>query len=313
MMNVSRKRVLFWGGVLVVSVAAVWLYLYLFLLKPEGRGPAGPPVPAAAFQQPWTQRRVLALGIGDSVTAGFGAQPPSFSYFARLVENPPEEFPELHGVCLKAVLPNLEARNLSVSSTTSDQHLAMQVESFETQPAELLGLVFMTSGGNDLIHNYGRTAPKPNAMYGATLEQARPWIAEFETRLEKMVTMLRDKFPGGCHIFLANIYDPSDGLGKPESVGLPPWPDLLPIHREYNAIIERCAAKHDFVHIVDMHAAFLGHGVYCTQPWTPHYRWRDPHYWYNVNLEDPNNRGYDALRRLFLLEVSKVKDQIASH
>lgn len=307
-MALRKRRVAVWLLALLAAVGGAWLYIYLYLLKPEGSGPAGPPVPREAFAQPWTDRPVLALGIGDSVTAGFGADPPGRSYFARLIQNPPDEFPDLQGICLKAVLPNLRVQNLAVSSSTSDQHLEYQVQPFETQPPEVLGLVFMTTGGNDLIHNYGRTAPAPTAMYGATLDQARPWVARFEQRLETMVTLLRDKFPGGCVIFLANIYDPSDGLGDPESVGLPPWPHLLPILREYNAIIERCAQKHPFVRVVDMHGAFLGHGVHCTQPWTPHYRRQDPHYWYNINLEDPNNRGYDALRRLFLLEILQAPE-----
>jgi hypothetical protein len=29
------------------------------------------------------------------------------------------------------------------------------------------------------------------------------------------------------------------------------------------------------------------------------------HYWYATNLEDPNDRGYDAIRRLFLIEMAK--------
>jgi len=31
----------------------------------------------------------------------------------------------------------------------------------------------------------------------------------------------------------------------------------------------------------------------------------DPHYWYSI-IEDPNARGYDALRRLFLNEMAAV-------
>jgi hypothetical protein len=55
-----------------------------------------------------------------------------------------------------------------------------------------------------------------------------------------------------------------------------------------------------------MHDAFLGHGIHCTQFWRPHYRTADPHYWYAYNLEDPNDRGYDAIRRLMLIEIAKV-------
>jgi hypothetical protein len=87
---------------------------------------------------------------------------------------------------------------------------------------ETLGIVVLTTGGNDLIHSYGRNPPVEGAMYGAT-------------------------------------------------------PD-----------------------------AFLGHGIPCSQRWRTHYRRDDPHYRYFDNLEDPNPRGYDAIRRLFLLEIQAV-------
>jgi hypothetical protein len=50
---------------------------------------------------------------------------------------------------------------------------------------------------------------------------------------------------------------------------------------------------------------FLGHGIHCTQWSFEHYDSKDPHYWYAWNLVDPNPRGYDAIRRLFLIEIAK--------
>ena len=38
----------------------------------------------------------------------------------------------------------------------------------------------------------------------------------------------------------------------------------------------------------------------------PAYRADDPHYWYYANIEDPNERGYDAIRRIFLNEIACV-------
>ena len=55
-----------------------------------------------------------------------------------------------------------------------------------------------------------------------------------------------------------------------------------------------------------MRAEFLGHGVHCTHFWHREYRPADPHYWYWDNLEDPNDRGYDAIRRLFLIEMART-------
>jgi len=41
------------------------------------------------------------------------------------------------------------------------------------------------------------------------------------------------------------------------------------------------------------------------------YDWHDPHYWYFENIEDPNDRGYDALRRIFLREIADCRTIIA--
>ena len=95
-------------------------------------------------------------------------------------------------------------------------------------------------------------------MYGATIEQARPWIDNFEKRLNEIIGRLEKNFPGGCMIFLADIYDPSDGVGDAPSAWLPDWPDCMEILQAYNDVIYRCAEKHKSVHIVPMHDAFLG-------------------------------------------------------
>ena len=277
--------------------------------KTMGSGPAGPSVPRAAFRQPWTTRPVLLLGLGDSITAGFGASE-GLSYFERLVTNPPQEFSDMKGINLTAVLPNLTAENRSVSGSTSLEHLEYQIKRLKRADARTLGLVVMTTGGNDLIHNYGRTPPREGAMYGATMEQAKPWIAAFEKRLDTMIRQIEACFPGGCHIFLANIYDPTDGVGDIENAGLPAWKDGREILSAYNRVIDGCARKYDSVHLVNIHDTFLGHGIHCAQPWSRHFQIRDPHYWYYTNLEDPNDRGYDAIRRLFLREMARVSAEI---
>jgi len=166
----------------------------------------------------------------------------------------------------------------------------------------------MTTGGNDLIHSYGQKPPEEMAMYGATFAQAEPWIYNFEQRLDEMMTSLKNIFPGGCQIFIANIYDPSDDTGNTKQwlTGLPSWPDGERILRAYNKRIADCAAKYGYVHLVDIHTPFLGHGIHCRKFWLRHYHPDDPTYWYYLNIEDPDERGYDAIRRLFLNEMIKV-------
>ena len=291
------------GGALLIAGAAKFYQLYWWQLKP-GAGPAGPNVPAQLFADVWTQQEVMLLGIGDSVTAGFGASP-GRSYFERLERNPANEFADMQGRCLSAVLPNLQVRNLSVSSTTSLHHIKT-VRKLEPFDDETLGLIVMTTGGNDVLHNYGHGKPQEGAMYGASLDQAQPWIDNFEQRLNDMLDHLTAVFPAGCHIFVANIYDPTDGVGKAAHFGFPDWPDGMQILAGYNDVIARVAQQRDNVHFVNIHDPMLGHGIYCRQFWRTHYRRDDPHYWYHGNFEDPNDRGYDAIRRLFLSEIARV-------
>lgn len=301
----KRRRRL---GLAVLAIAAVGATLVCWSCRrtlPTGSGPAGPPVPADPFAQTWHEGRVLLLGVGDSITAGFGATP-GFSYFDRLVANPPGDAEDVKGRSLSAVFPKLAWRNISMSGSTSIGHLEYQVGRLSPEAPDVVGIVTVTTGGNDIIHNYGMSPPVEGAMYGATHEKARPWIANFEKRLEEIVLGIKAGFPGGCHIFLANIYDPTDETGDTGSSGLPPWGDALKILGDYNDIIARCAERHDFVHLVDIRTLLLGHGLHCRKRWNAHYDSSDPTYWYYPNIEDPNDRGYDAIRRQFLLEMTNV-------
>ncbi|MHB1035996.1 MAG: SGNH/GDSL hydrolase family protein [Pirellulales bacterium] len=305
----SCLAILLCVGILLVGAALA--YRHFWLARPVGEGPAGPPVPREAFAKTWTDRKVLLLGIGDSVTAGFGASA-GHSYFDRLAANPSDEFEDMRGISLGAVLPNLRTQNIARSGSTSIDHLDILDDQLEKQPADTFGLVVMTSGGNDLIHNYGRMPPHEGAMYGATLAQARPWIAAYAKRLDAMVDRLEEAFPGGCMIFLGDIYDPTDGIGDAASAGLPDWSDGTAIHAQYQDAIRRLAARRKSVRVVPLYEEFLGHGIHCTQFWREHYRSDDPHYWFAYNLEDPNERGYDAIRRLFLIEMAKASAEIAN-
>jgi hypothetical protein len=302
---VKSRRLLVFLLAGVLLAAGVGLYVYSWQSRPIGRGPAGPAVSRSAFSNPWTNREVLLVGLGDSVTAGFGARK-GYSYFDLLVTNPPDEIAHMRGICLGAVLPHLHFTNLAVSGSTSAEHAEKQIPKLPTANSNTLAIVVMTSGGNDLIHNYGRTPPRDQAMYGATLEEAKPWISAFEQRLKSEVKQIQSHFPGGCEIFIADIFDPTDGKGDIQRAGLPPWPDGIKLLAAYNEVIHQAAKDDPHVHLVKVHDTFLGHGIHCAQVWSSHYDSHDPHYWYYINLEDPNERGYDAIRRLFLLQIQDV-------
>ena len=249
----SRKRLYSLIAVFVFVGGATCFYIRYSVARPVGRGPAGPAVDRTDFRDVWTGRKIHVVGVGDSITAGLGAAKPSHSYFNRVIENPRDEFADLQGVCLSAVLPNLTYENFAISGSESATHLDVIHESVPTYDDDVFGIVLMTSGGNDLIHMYGRSPPRECAMYGATLQQAKPWIKSYTQRLRTMLEKLDSKFPGGCEIFIANIYDPTDGVGDAPSIFLPDWPDGLAIHSKYNEAIRVVAAKMDNAHVVDLH------------------------------------------------------------
>jgi lysophospholipase L1-like esterase len=304
----ARKRSRRW--LIVLGIAVLMLvpaYIELFLRRPVGSGPAGPNVSGAAFTQRWTDRKVVLLGIGDSVTRGLGAKSKSHSYFERLQRSPEDEYADMRGKCLSTVLPNLTAENFAISGSTSIDHLETLRREVATYPEDVFGIVVITTGGNDIIHSYGRRPPVEGAMYGATLDQAQPWIANFAERIDTIFRELKARFPGGCVIYVGDIYDPTDGVGDAPSVFLPAWPAGLAIHSKYNETIRKIAEQHENVHVVDLHRTFLGHGSHCRQFWRSNYDASDPHYWFYDNIEDPNDRGYDAIRRVFLNRIIETK------
>ena len=168
-MPLRTRRILYVllaGLMLIGSTAA---YLFFPLARPIGSGPAGPAVDHSSFSSPWTTRPVLFVGLGDSVTAGFGARK-GYSYFDRLIKNPADEFSGMNGICLSTVFPKLQHTNRSVSGSTSSEVPQRQLNSLPTNVPDVFGIVVMTTGGNDIIHNYGHKPPREEAMYGASMD-----------------------------------------------------------------------------------------------------------------------------------------------
>lgn len=193
----SRKRLVILIAIAVLVTGGVCGYIEYYLSRPIGQGPAGPTVDRSAFKEIWSERPVHVVGIGDSITAGLGAKTISRTFFNRILENPPDEFSDMQGVCLRTVLPNLSSENLAISGSESKTHEQVIRESLAMREVAY-GIVLMTSGGNDLIHNYGRSEPRECAMYGASLAQAEPWIEKYRARLASMLDEITRKFPKEC-------------------------------------------------------------------------------------------------------------------
>jgi lysophospholipase L1-like esterase len=208
----------------IILLATGYFYCrFRFLISPPsmGSGPAGPEVPPESFSEIWSEEELVLIGVGDSITNGFGA-PGGLGYFDLLYTNDNTAWPQMKGRDLRTVLPNLKAKNYSQDYTVTREHIDFQLARINKYPKETFGIVVITSGGNDLIHNYGKTPPEDGAIYGCTFEQGVIWTDNIKQRIKILLEGLILKFPGRCQIFLANIYDPTDGVSDPENAGLPP-------------------------------------------------------------------------------------------
>ncbi|MEN8128430.1 MAG: SGNH/GDSL hydrolase family protein [Planctomycetota bacterium] len=297
----------------VVLIAAAfsyvgWRYYNALRVRTMGTGPAGPPVAAAPFERVWNEQDVVFLGVGDSITRGYGA-PGGLTYFNLLKQNNNARYPDMRGRDLSSVFPKLTARNVAVDYTISQEHIDFQLVKIPRYGPDVRGVIVLTSGGNDLIHDYGRSEPRHDAMYGCSYKQGKQWCEMLKGRLDTLLTGLMEKFPGGCDIFFANIYDPTDGVGDPQTVMMNRWGDCVKVLGLANEKIAELCEKYPNVHRVDIHTPFLGHGIHCDEPWRKHYHKDDPHFWYAPILEDPNIRGHDAIRRVFLDEMIQVYAQ----
>jgi len=311
------KRQLKWHSlrfrVLVIAILLVtvfggyiWYRIHLVTRQlPMGTGPAGPKIASEAFADIWTKDEVVLIGVGDSITRGLGATK-AHTYFELLQRNDNGFFPDMVGCDLESVMPNLKAMNYALDYTTSQEHIDVQLPRIPKHTAAVKGLAVVTSGGNDLIHDYGRRKPVDGAMYGCSYEQALKWTENVKGRVRGLLEGIMDRFDGECEIFLANIYDPTDGVGNPQNMGMARWGDCIEVLELMNSKIKELCDEYENVHLIDIHTEFLGHGFYCTQFWRKHYKPDDPCFWYYQNLEDPNQRGYDAIRRLFLRKMPEV-------
>ena len=292
--------------IIVLSCSYVgWRFYNAVRIRPMGTGPAGPSIAAEPFQEQWLNKPVVFIGLGDSITRGLGADM-RHTYFPLLLNNDDAFYPDMAGKGLSHVVTVQSYRNYAQDYTVSQAHIDRQLVKVPQYDKSVHGIIVLTSGGNDLIHDYGRSEPQHDAMYGCTYKQAQEWCELLKARLDTLLNGLTDKFPGGCDIFFANIYDPTDGVGDPQTMGLPRWGACVKTLGLTNQKIAELCEKHPNVHQVDIHSEFLGHGIHCDEFWRKHYHKDDPHFWYYYNLEDPNLRGFDAIRRLFLQEMIRV-------
>ena len=87
------------------------------------------------------------------------------------------------------------------------------------------------------------------------------------------------------------------GHGDVGRLGLPPWPGALDRLAELNQALRALAVAHRAL-VADVHARFLGHGLFVGDPTQPATRPPDRDLWY-CGLIEPNAWGASEIRAAF--------------
>ena len=241
------------------------------------------------------------LVLGDSVSVGAGASRPARSYAQLLVHNDDVAYPEFRGCDLATREGRApQVLNWARSGATAMDtlvHLRERLHSAPKPISEAPAWVVMTVGGNDL----------KNAFVGALMQQdlagarlrAVDQAEKTTATLTDIVALLRDPkvFPGGVHVVVANVYDPSGGQ---KVVQTPYGPMRLPAMAQamtHWRDAYRAWGQQQHVIVVDAHTAFTPYAYRHAGRTSQHQDVAAPS-WF-ADLLHPNDAGHDGLRRLF--------------
>jgi lysophospholipase L1-like esterase len=224
------------------------------------------------------------VALGDSMSIDEYAGGPGRGAASLLLRNRDDDFPAWTGRDLASRDPRARLHLLA-----SDGATAATVASLQLPALRRLGIAptvaTVTMGGNDLLLAYGDAVTARRAIR-TVIDCGRSVLGE-----------LRRLMGAGTPIVIGTVYDPSDGSGDAEQVGLPYWPGVLEMLAELNEALRDLAAGYD-AFLADVHPRFLGHGLAVGDPAQPAARPDDPNLWYR-HLIEPNAWGASAIRACF--------------
>ncbi len=248
--------------------------------------------------------KVMLFGFGDSVSCsnsyGNGGIVGDNGYFTLLANS----IKNLHN-----------AKTIATDTSIIQQHLKMLKSITKIFPKDTFAIITFTTIGNNFLHPFGVAGsrgiskrynklpgdltPNEAELYGVSVKNAKKLYGPlFRNYLELIYRELKRIFPGGFHLFIANVYDPTDGTGKLEEVRiggkdhrLPPWKNALYLLNYFNKFVTGdFVDSHQNISLIDSQEVLNGFGN--SKYGTPEYCYIDEIF------EDPN-----------LLGSKKIKDE----
>lgn len=244
------------------------------------------PVPEAATFIPISNIIVL----GDSISALFHDDPQQYSQLVR---------------------SNIQTRQGSsiqymctAGAGTRTGQLITQINNaisqISTKPKKKT-LILITSGTNDA-----------GAML-VDVSKTDLIIGQMRTNINNFIAHVKSSsfFSNGVSIYLMNVYDPTDGVGRGTCDGPALFPGSV-YSRIFNLYSEIEDANPNLVHIVDGYHLFLGHGYYHNDSSNPYYHPENPSYWF-VDCIHPNSAGYKAMGNEFIKRINMFEVIVPTH
>jgi lysophospholipase L1-like esterase len=238
------------------------------------------------------------VALGDSISIDDYAGGPGRGAASLLLHNRDQDFPDWTGRNLTGLWPGTRLLLLATdgaNSITVVQQQLLQLVRLGTVPT----LATLTIGGNDLLQAYGDRAAVRSATR-RVIDNGR-----------QILSTLRDLMGPSAPIVVGTVYDPSDGTGRAELLGLPPWADAVELLAGLNRALLGLADEHGAL-VADLHGRFLGHGVLAGDVTRPDPRPSDRALWY-CNVIEPNAWGASAVRASFWDALQPHLSSAGSH
>jgi lysophospholipase L1-like esterase len=231
-----------------------------------------------------------AIFLGDSITSGVGATTGTASYVSLMIDNDGLLWPDSEAMDLETLYPSItQIIDVSQGGATTASLVSQQLPSLSGLLGETVSgptLVIMTIGGNDM------QGAIPNIVAGGSMA-AKATLGELSWNLEAIMDYFQDsaRFPDGAFVYLANVYDPTDGDGYAE--GCFQNMNLAGIwdYFENANHTMRTIAEDNNIALVDIYDHFLGYGYTASNSWFS-------------DCIHPNDEGHDQLRRVFMAAIA---------